>query len=104
MNIEMSPKEYERQLNWYDANIYCQLLVIDNKDDWRLPTKEELNDIYNSENDLTLNDVKLAYFWSSTEDSTNDNAVYVVNFTIRGGYGQCLKNGNNYVRPVRDLK
>jgi formylglycine-generating enzyme required for sulfatase activity len=63
MNIEISPKEYERRLNWYDAMMYCQLLVIDGKDDWRLPTKEELDYICHSENDFVG-----SYYWSSTDD------------------------------------
>ena len=40
-NIEISPKEYERKLSWDDALLYCQLLVIDGKDNWRLPNTVE---------------------------------------------------------------
>ena len=95
MTIEISPKEYEKKLNWDDAMMYCQLLVIDGKDDWRLPTKEELNDIYNSENDFVG-----SYYWSSTE--SNGNYAWGQNLSIGGQYGY-NKGNSYYVRAVRSL-
>jgi hypothetical protein len=44
MNIEISPKEYWRHMLKHqlsDAELYCQLLVIDGKYDWRLPIINE---------------------------------------------------------------
>jgi hypothetical protein len=70
-NIEISPKEYEKHLNWDDAMMYCQLLTIDGKDDWRLPTKDELKYIYNSKKDFTG-----YYYWTSTEDNEDSNNNY----------------------------
>ena len=93
MNIEIAPKEYERRLNWNDAKLYCELLTIDGKMDWRLPTKDELNEIYNSENDFVG-----SYYWSSTEVS-GSNAW---SQSLSGGtqnYG--TKGGSYYVRAVR---
>ena len=93
MNIEIAPKEYERRLNWNDAKLYCELLTIDGKMDWRLPTKDELNEIYNSENDFVG-----SYYWSSTEYNGYD------------AWGQYMSNGSQnynfkftsyYVRAVR---
>jgi hypothetical protein len=95
MNIEISPKEYERILNWDDAMMYCQLLVIDNKNDWRLPTKAELQDIYHSENDFIP-----SYYWSSTEF----NSGYSWYQIFSDGYQDPnLKNCIYYVRAVRSL-
>lgn len=34
--IELSPKEYWKTLNYHDALLYCQLLTIDGKNDWRM--------------------------------------------------------------------
>ena len=46
MNFEIAPKEIEIQANWDDAKLYCFSLTIDGKVGWRLPTKDELNQIY----------------------------------------------------------
>lgn len=98
MNIEISSKEYERELNWYDANMYCQLLIIDNKNDWRLPTKYELNDIYNSKNDFG----DLIY-WSSTTQGGHDNAAWVKSFDDNVPY-LLDKLWVYYVRPIRTIE
>ena len=93
MTIEISPKEYERRLNWNDGMLYCSLLVIDGKNDWRMPTKEELDYIYHSENDFDD-----AFYWSSTEF----NGYTAWNqFMSSGGQNNYFKNSSNYVRPVR---
>ena len=96
MNIEISPNEYKRYLNWYDAMMYCQLLVIDNKNDWRLPTKDELNDIYKSENDFDG-----SYYWSSTEH--NGNYAWFQRFSSGFQYN-LNKTSSYYVRPVRTIE
>ena len=94
-NIEISPKEYEVELNWNDAMLYCSLLVIDDKCDWRLPTKEELNYIYSSKNDFVGSG-----YWSSTE--YNGGGAWGQNFS-GGTQGYGGKGGGNYVRAVRSL-
>ena len=35
MNIEISPKEYWKFMNPRDGRLYCSMVVIDGKDDWR---------------------------------------------------------------------
>ena len=93
MNIEISAKEYERILNWNDGMLYCQLLNIAGKNDWRLPTKEELNDIYNSENDFVFD-----FYWASTE--YNGNFAWLQDMSS-GGQDFTFKTGSLYVRAVR---
>ena len=97
MNFEIAPKSTEVQASWYDARLYCFSLNIDGKTGWRLPSKEELNRIYQSENDL----VGINY-WSSTEKG--DNHAWNQNFTggYRNGYGN-KDYGGNYVRAIRSL-
>ena len=97
MNIEISSKEYVRELNWYDCILYCQLLTIDNKNDWRLPTKDELEYIYHSKNDFNG-----SYYWASTEctEDINNNHAWTLNFRD-SSHGHSPKNNIFYVRPVR---
>jgi hypothetical protein len=97
MNIEISPKKYESKLNWYDGMLYCQLLIIDGKDDWRLPTKDELDYIYHSENDFVFD-----FYWTSTE--YNGHNAWSQNLSSGNQYDFSYKNYSYYVRPVRTIK
>ena len=94
MKFEIAPKEYEIQANWDDARLYCFSLNIDGKIGWRLPTKEELNEIYESDNDF-----QKSYYWSSTEGDGRTawlqdiyNGYQFSNFKFYGSY---------YVRAIR---
>jgi translation initiation factor 2B subunit (eIF-2B alpha/beta/delta family) len=53
MNIEISPRQYWKRLNYYDALLYLSILNIDGKEGWRLPNnfdvKEPLYDIIEQE-------------------------------------------------------
>ena len=94
MNFEIAPKSTEIQANWDDARLYCFSLDIDGKVGWRLPTREELNEIYQSKNDFT-ND----YYWSSTE--LNGYGAWVQGFSD-GSQANGTKNyGGIYVRAIR---
>jgi hypothetical protein len=47
MNIEISPKEYWRELNPADGKLYCSMVVIDGKNDWRpMSFMEKLKNIH----------------------------------------------------------
>ena len=41
MNIEISDIQHWKPLEYHDAKLYCELLTIDNKNDWRLPDSDE---------------------------------------------------------------
>jgi hypothetical protein len=45
MNIEISSSAYWKKLNYYDGKLYLSLLVIEGKNDWRMMTFEEVNNI-----------------------------------------------------------
>ena len=95
MNFEIAPKSTEIQANWYDAKLYCFALNIDGKTGWRLPTKEELNEIYESENDFEKD-----WYWSSTENSGTDAWGQSMGYGYQ--YGGGTKNyGGGYVRAIR---
>ncbi len=106
MNFEIAPKSTEIQANWYDAKLYCFALNIDGKTGWRLPTKEELNEIYQSENDFENNWYWSSFEYSSTEySSTEANGGNAWGQYMSGG-GQCnynKSNGGGYVRAIRSI-
>lgn len=61
MNIEVSPKEYWKQMlkhQLVDAELYCSLLVIDGVDDWRLPVVNEKVIAYSR---YFVKDIKFVY-------------------------------------------
>ena len=45
MKIEIVPKQYIKKLNYQDAVLYCSILNIDDKNDWRLPSFAECRHI-----------------------------------------------------------
>lgn len=58
-------------MNWYEAKAKCDDLVLNGFNDWRLPTKEELQIIFNN---FVKKDIGFYYqkiFWSSTEIDIN---------------------------------
>ena len=98
MNFEIAPKSTEIRANWDNARLYCMFLEIDGKKGWRLPTKEELIEIYKSGNNFTD---KRSYYWSSEEFST-DFAWMIGVYT--GHRGRVIKKANHSVRAVRTIK
>jgi hypothetical protein len=97
MNFEIAPKSTEIRLNWFDAKLYCFALNIDGKTGWRLPDEEELNEIYESENDF-----EKAWYWSSTE--ANGNYAWFQSMSTGYHLTSNYKNyGSGYVRAIRSI-
>lgn len=103
--IEIAPREFEFETKRYDeAKLYCFSLSIDGKVGWRLPTREELDAIYESHNDF------------SDKTSTGNPPFYVSSSSCsEGTYLRSFRDGSGdyfkypwlyafIVRPVRDLK
>lgn len=99
MNIEIIDKIYERKLNWYDGKLYCELLTIDGKNDWRLPTIEELVDI-----SYSATDFKPVCYWSSSIVGINDRGLAMYReFNKNGLMGYNNFGAKYYIRPVRTI-
>ena len=79
-------------MSWNNAKKACEALG----EGWRLPTKEELNIMYENK-DLVIGFAG-NYYWSSTEYDF-DYAWYQY-FTV-GYRGNSAKNYSNYVRAIR---
>lgn len=75
----------------------CADLTIGEKDDWFLPSFEELKLIFNNRN--IIGGLKLYPYWSSTEN--NQNSAYSIDFTDGTIASNSNKADRKYVRPVR---
>ena len=94
-NIEVARNDFKNAQTWNDAIAKCKGLG----EGWRLPTKNELNKLYNNKKkiggfkDGYLDD----FYWSSR---STENLVLVPGF--RHGRSACaIRYLNTYVRAVR---
>ena len=98
MKFEISPKSTEIQANWDDALLYCFSLNIDGKTGWRLPTVEELNEIYQAENDF-----EETWYWTSIESSYSVQLAWYQHMS-NGYQSYAVKSyDGNYIRAIRSL-
>jgi hypothetical protein len=86
------PQEY---MTWYEAVDYAESLG----DGWRLPTRGELIDAYDSS---VIGFMSGVYWSSSTYAHDNNNAWYV--FLYNGVVDYSDTTNNYYVRCVREVK
>lgn len=83
-------------LMWADANAYCNNLTLHGYSDWKLPTKEELLQMYNDRN--SIGGFVDGRYWSST--SSGSNTHYLVSFSY-GSVSEGTDSHYYYVRPIR---
>ena len=70
---------------WKEAKQYCSLLSLNGKDDWRLPTVKELQNIVNIRRKKPAIDDSFKYtatknYWSSTIYQNNHKKAWSVQF------------------------
>ena len=95
MNFEV--KNTGMALNWNDARLYSFTLNIDGKTGWRLPTRLELLEIYQSGRYVRLN----SWCWSATE--YNDVGAWVKLFGNGRDDVRLKETSHGLVMAVRDL-
>ena len=80
-------------MSWSEAKSACAALG----DSWRLPTKEELNELYNHKDEI--GGFVAAYYWSSSENGFN--MAWYQSFFSGSQDDEHGKYGAYYVRAVR---
>lgn len=87
--IEVSDEKYWKELHHSEIDLYCKLLIIDGKDDWRLPTLDEYKKYFNYENGQVI---------------INNGILYML-VSVDGGAAWLVPSGqlqNALMIPVRD--
>ena len=109
--LEVAQNNFPEYMNWYDAKKACDALG----NGWRLPTKEELLDMFNNRDKIEGSSIN--YYWSSTEYAGSEyqdyvygtyNSAYAVNFITTVKFKSILlydtrKTGKLCVRAVRSF-
>jgi hypothetical protein len=81
------------------AAIMCDNLVLNNYDDWFLPSKDELNTMYINLKAKGLGNFADGHYWSSSEYKTDTNAWY--QYFGLGSQNSAGKEYEYYVRAIR---
>ena len=98
--LEIAEYDFPKKMNWYDAKQACANLG----EDWRLPTRYELNYIYI--NQVVIGVFVLDDYWSSTEEEDgvhSDGVAYFHKFA-NNEKPKSGKNQRYFVRAVRSIK
>jgi hypothetical protein len=91
--MEAAPASSEFKANWDDAVERCKLLNVKGIGGWHLPTKDELDAIYQQLHKQGLGRFSNGWYWSSSEKVGHDvwsqyfgNGTTGVNYRTSGGY------------------
>ena len=93
-NLEVAEKDFPNYMKWEDAKKACERLG----SGWRLPTKEELNILY--QNKSKIGGFADNLYWSSTEFDVN---VAGTHYFYDGYQGNYVKDSTANVRAIRSL-
>lgn len=88
-------------INWYSADRYCEVYSGGGKSGWRMPTIDELQQLYDSgAYGSVIKRTGFGYVWSSETRGYYDAANFIFN---GGGRGWCPLTGgyHNRALPVR---
>ena len=90
--------DQRKNVTWDDAKALCDNLVSNGFNDWRMPTKEELNLMYINLKKKKRGGIWSDWYWNSSE--SHDNGAWGQDFG-NGDLGNDYKNGRNCVRAIR---
>ena len=111
-------KDTKQQIEWLDtdnmqkfngiwklANSSCEALHVNQQDDWRLPTKDELQQLGRSRKLKTkFKHLETALYWSKDIDQSSDGFSAYTVYTGNGFISSTDKCKKNKMICVRNLK
>lgn len=94
-----APSDQSANIKWNDAVTLCNSLKLKGYSDWRLPSKDELNQIYTNLQEFGLGGFANYCYWSSSGGS--NDCAWFQDFRL-GNQGLGLKYfSSHYLRVVR---
>ena len=96
-NLDVAQYNFPHKMNWDAAKKACRALG----KGWRLPTKQELNLLYQNMN--AIGGFASNYYWSSTEDEDNNFNAWCQRFDNGDQDVTSTSFSTIYVRAIRDF-
>jgi len=103
-NAYLKDKEYKKAGNWFHAKEYCQNLTLNDFNDWRVPTINELDEIKDKREHFKYKKT-FRNIWSQTS-KINGGLCFSFNEYDSGNKDIWAVNKNNiyFIKCVRDTK
>ena len=99
--LEAAPANTEFLADWYTAIQRCKKLDIGGYTDWRLPTKDELDLMYEKLKLNALGDFRNDCYWSSSQSNRNIHRAWSQDFDSGYQYDYTGKDLSRRVRAIR---
>jgi hypothetical protein len=97
-NLQIAQYDFPNEMNWKVANQACAKLG----NGWRLPTKDELNLIYQNKDIIGGFEKRYRYYWTSEEVGYGVPNAWLQSFEDGNQFGMAQSKKNN-VRAVKSL-
>jgi len=101
-NLMWADKDNGGDINWVNAKSYCEGYNGSGKSGWRMPTMEELLQLYNSSAYGSLIKRTGSYVWSS--ETSGSDAASVFFYSGNRSWARQSSGSNNRALPVRSVK
>ena len=85
MSIELSDMKYWKRMGYHDGMLYCSMISIEGKNDWRM--------ISDWEEFKSLREARV---------KASDDNTYYTGWVVEDGFRNGIKKGDFMVIPVRD--
>lgn len=106
--LVISLEDLSNEADWKNAKTFCESYSINSFEDWRLPTKSEMEMIYKNLSPMSINlknNLEDTYYWTETICNHNVGTTWPYSFDFDRGESDHNKGMVNkfHVRAVREF-
>lgn len=102
-NLMWAAKDNGEKVNWFSAKKYCENYSAGGYKDWRMPTIDELDTLYDPDKNKIIDSIKIDQYhniWSSEAESSKHGKAAAYDFR-KGERTETFKSSENMALPVR---